>query len=58
MSETTGPQLGRHVKGQRRLARAGGAGEMDGIARLQVGQRPAGDLLHKRRRHKPVAGFR
>ncbi len=50
-------QLRRHMKRHRRLAGAGGAGEMDRIARLQIGQRPAGDLLHKRRRHKPVAGF-
>ncbi len=58
MDEGNGPaQLGGDMKGHGGLARAGGAGEMDGIAGLQIGQGAPGDLLDKRGGDKSIAGL-
>ena len=43
------------MEGQRCLSRAGRSGEMHGVAGLEIGESPFGDLLNGRRGHERVA---
>ena len=43
------------MEGEGRLPRAGRPGEMDGVARVEIGHRPVRDVLDRGRTHKCVA---
>ncbi len=59
MDQGHGPaQLGGHMEGEGGLTRPRGAGEVDRIAHIEIGQCPLGELVHHRGQHETWAGFR